>query len=33
MHRIEPAPVVKSVTVNAPPERAFEIFVLDGPPR
>ena len=26
MHRIEPAPVVKSVTVNAPPERAFEIF-------
>ncbi|HEV7321650.1 MAG TPA: SRPBCC family protein [Ensifer sp.] len=27
MQRIEPAPVVKSVTVSAPPERAFEIFV------
>lgn len=27
MQRIEPAPVRKSVTVSAPPERAFEIFV------
>ncbi|MGN7736068.1 SRPBCC family protein [Rhizobiales bacterium] len=27
MHMIEPAPVRKSVTVSAPPERAFEIFV------
>jgi uncharacterized protein YndB with AHSA1/START domain len=26
MHRIEPAPVVKSVTVSASPARAFEIF-------
>ncbi len=27
MHHIEPAPVRKSVTVRAPPERAFDIFV------